>query len=374
MVSGRKKDTTDPIMRFFRQTQVKESEITKLSNLQTIGLNKWFIKNTFRQTYDWISQLVIWLKLEVHDFVERRLRLEELGSQKLNLETSIIKYGEIDGPRRYFNWVEITNSKRRNRKDYWLNLGFTEDQAIIKISEYQSVLSKKGVQTKISQRGSMRAFSHCCVEFWEYNGFTTSEAKEIISKLQMRDLDYFINKYGHEEGVNKYEASKAKRAYTWDTKTELELQEHALKARPKTFNETGQEMQAINLFLEVNNINKTFCQYGAPVDQFYQWIPDIGFRRYDLAVYSDLTKSKLELVFEFHGIGHINFSEYEPLLANEKITINGKPLDFPRTYGASVSNDKIKRNHILQTFPEVQYIVMWSEDLKLKKAKIDELL
>ncbi len=41
-------------------------------------------------------------------------------------------------------------------------------------------------------------------EYWIRRGFSLEEAKNIISKIQCRDLNFFINKYGEEIGIEKW--------------------------------------------------------------------------------------------------------------------------------------------------------------------------
>lgn len=133
-------------------------------------------------------------------------------------------------------------------------------------------------------------------------------------------------------------------------------------------------MQAINGFITTNNISVLNCRFGPPSEQFWQHIPEVGYRRYDLAVFEDSTCTKLKYIFEFHGPGHINFSDYRPELEHEMITIDGKKLAFLGTYGSSYKNDLTKREHILNNYPDVKYIVMWADDLKFRRFTIEQLL
>jgi hypothetical protein len=130
-------------------------------------------------------------------------------------------------------------------------------------------------------------------------------------------------------------------------------------------------MQAVNLFIKQNKIDPEKCMFGSPDSQFYQWIPDVGFRRYDLAVFSDASKTELKIIMEFHGPGHINFSDYSPAMKNQTIiSKSGKELPHLGTYGKSYTNDYIKRKHILEKYNSVQYCVYWVEDLKNKNLRI----
>ena len=168
----------------------------------------------------------------------------------------------------------------------------------------------------------------------------------------------------------KFTEARNKRKETWETKDKVE---HARKATPKTFNPAGQEMQAVLGFISANNIPIENCSFGPPNQQFWQHIPNLGFRRYDLAVFTNSSKTVLKYIVEYHGPGHINFSDYHPALENELVTIDGKQLAHFGTYGNVYKNDFAKRQHILENFPDVRYIVIWPIDLKLKRFNINEL-
>lgn len=370
--SGRPKDKSDFVLRLHRQKSFRETIQSPIRDLQQIGLYRWFEQYDFRKSRDWFKQLAIWINIGASDFIGRRKQLEELGSQKLNLETSIIKYGKEDGELRYNRWIDQTNARRKNKERFWLDQGFSRDEANQRISDYQTGLAHRGVAAKISKTGSTRHFSPWCKEYWELKGLDDTSAMAAVSRIQTRDMSFFIEKYG-ELGEKIFSEAKDKRRLTWSNKTEEEIKEHALKAVPHSFNKDGQEMQAIRLFLQENQIPESFCRFGSPTDQFFQWIPGFGYRRYDLAVYKNETRSELDIIFEYHGPGHINFSDYCPDIQDCLITLDGKKLPFLGTYGASFHNDQAKRNHILKTYPGVRYIVMWSDDLKHKRGKIVQL-
>ena len=76
---------------------------------------------------------------------------------------------------------------------------------------------------------------------------------------------------------------------------------------------------------------------------------------------------------EYHGPGHINFSDYSPEMKNAIITVNGTKLPHLGTYGNSYENDMIKRNHILKKYPHCKYYVFWNENLKEKEFKVYDL-
>lgn len=311
----------------------------------------------------WRRNIAIWIKYGVGDWVNRKVELSKVTQQSADWHK--LMYGD--------HWESIFNQYKADRaatlptrKEYWLNQGYTEQDAENEVSKIQKELSDR---SPASKKG-VREYSPRCAEFWIAQGYTEQEANDAVTNHQTRDLDFYVSKYGEEEGIQRYEQSKNNRSATWDTK---DKQEHARVTTQNTYNPNGQEMQAITGFLDANNISTEFCRFGAPRDQFYQMIPGVGFRRYDLAVFDNYGHSKLKYIMEFHGPGHINFSDYHPEMEYKTITINGKELAHLGTYGKVYHNDMAKRMHIINNYPDVKYCVMWVNDLKEKRFDIEQL-
>lgn len=127
--------------------------------------------------------------------------------------------------------------------------------------------------------------------------------------------------------------------------------------------------------ININNIDPDTCLFGAAYNQFTVYIEDVGVRRYDLAVYSDTSKTELKYIVEFHGFGHINFSDYNETMKDVVYNVDGKTFHFfKKTYGEIYYNDMVKKNYIELTYPNVKYIVIWHEDYKNKRLLINELV
>jgi hypothetical protein len=342
----------------------------KLTDTQLLEFNNWMeYYPDIRKNLDWIRQISIWIQNDMGNWAERIEKLKNIGIHRNTKESYILRHGEELGIKLYLENCNKINKNLPNSTDYWIKYGFSMEESKLKILEFQKEMSRRSVIKK-EENGGHKQFSCRCIEFYINKGKTVEEAQNIISNLQKRDLDFFQIKYGEDEGFKKFEESKNKRDKTWDKK---DKKEHALKALPFTYNENSQEIKAIENFIISNNINKKLCKYGAPKDQFFQIIPNIGFRRYDLAIFKDENHKFLDIIMEYHGPGHINFSEYDPILENEYITIDGRILTHLGTYGAAYKNDKIKKNHILNTYKDVKYVVIWYKDYKNKRFIIDEL-
>lgn len=318
------------------------------------------------RTTRWTKVVATWIKYNVPNW---QLLVPLYVNTKSNtVEWFKIQYG--------VEWKAVhdqysTKLKRNlpNTVGYWTTRGYSTEQARVEISIIQKQKSEK---SPVSKKGA-RLHSNRCIEYWINKGYTVDDAIVQVSKMQVRDLPKFIELHGEQEGRRRHELSIARRVETWNTK---DKNAHAAVALSNTYKANGQEAQAIAGFLLANNIPVDHTRYGAPSDQFFQWIPSIGFRRYDLAVFrtNERLMSDLLYIMEFHGPGHLNFSEYNTRMENDIIlTSQGKPATWLGTYGNSYTNDLVKRNHILHNFPNVKYCVMWVHDLNAKRFQIEHL-
>lgn len=358
----------DYVTRFFNSKIVKE--ILTRTNITAEEKNKideFFNDHDFNKERDNFKRYTIWLNMNKLNWKELNLQLKE--HNRMSEPYFCILYGEVDGKFKWNSYTEKAIRNCKNTKEYWISRGVT-DEKIIKenISIIQKERSsKRTIESNIN--GTVRR-----KEIWLNRGYTEEQAKQKVSSIQKRDTSFYIEKYGIVDGMQRYLESSNKRKNTWRNKSEEEIIEHARKTLGATYNKNGQEAQAINLFIEQNNLteDKYYFRYGPPKEQHYEIIPNCGYRRYDLAVF-DKETNKLVIIFEFHGPIHINFSDYNYITANTNITINGKELPFLGTYSKVFTNDYIKKHHIQTKYPDVIYCVAWLDNLKNKDLKIDKL-
>jgi hypothetical protein len=333
-----------------------------ITDVQKSAIELYFEINGYRNSQDRYPRLAWFLKQGIVNLIDRETEL--LKYNRMSVEYFRILYGSKLGEHKWYANLENIKSYLPSRIIYWENKGYSLEDAESMVKTHQKTASQQSLFRE------HKKFSVRCKEYWMDKGYDEELAIDLVGKSQTRDLPFYIEKYGEELGNKKYRYSCNKRIKTWENKTPEERHDHYLKTLPIIYNENGQEMQAIKLFLQQNNIPENNCMFGAPKDQFYQWIPDYGFRRYDLAVFADHTKKELISIMEFHGPGHINFSDYAESMSNSIIEINGKKLPHLGTYGNSYRNDYRKRDHIENVFPNVKYYVFWNTDLKIKDLKI----
>lgn len=329
-------------------------------------VNKFFEGKDFRKEYHILKRYGYWLSQGKTNWEELDLQLSRFP--RMSEEYWCVLYGERDGKRRWAEHIEHINKNLDTKVEYWVNLGFDKDAAKEQISKVQTERSKKSMK-------NYNPIDRCARkhEFWTNKGYSEEEAHEAVRQIQKRDLSYYIGAYGEIEGTKRYEKCRKRRKKTWDKKTPEQKAEHGRKAAPKTFNPNGQEMKAIELFLEANpHLLEYKLLYGPPNDQYYQHIPGVGTRRYDFAA---LDENNIPVVvFEYHGPGHINFSDYRECEGDEAITIKGTALFWLGTKREAYENDLVKKTHILTTYPNCHYQVMWHYHYKLSKEKQIELL
>lgn len=348
--------------RFLSSKVVIELLARELSDDEKAEIDRYFGSKNLRTERDSFRKYVIWLNQGRLDWDNLNLEL----SHHVRMSEGYFKvlYGEDEGSRRWGECISKLKRNLPNTIDHWVSRGFNEIDAKEQVRLTQS--KKSRLKSTLSNRvGSVR-----CIEYWLKRGFSIDEAKSQVSDTQRRNLLYFKRKYGDEEGYRRYSDACDRRKNAWDRKSLSERQLHSLRTTPATFNPVGQEMQAISMFMEQNSITEKMgtLMFGSPADQFTQLIPGVGYRRYDFAVLKD---NAPVIVFEFHGPGHINFSDYDESLCDVPITIGGKQLFNLGTYGSVYRNDVVKKNHIIDTFPDAIYCVAWVSNLKKKDMRIE---
>lgn len=349
-----------------KQFREKLGDKYVLSTEDRNNINRFFLTHKYVNERDNFWRYAEWLSQGKSNWEELNAELKKFS--RMSVEYFSILYGHVVGTQKIEDHRKRAKYILKNNKEYWLARGYSHEDAVNKVAEVQQINS---TFSPASKKGATD-FSIRCAEYWIKKGKTHEEASSIISDLQARGLRHFVQKYGNIVGKQKYQEMLDKRSNTWKAKTTEELKLHSIKTIPKTHNPFGLEQQAIDMFIEQNCLQKYSLIYGAPADQFLVDIPYTGIRRYDLAV---IDTGKLKIIFEFHGPGHINFSDYSPDMEHMQVTSQGRPLLHLGTYGKTCYNDLVKKLYIETNFPDVQYCVGWTENLLIKKdLKIDNII
>jgi hypothetical protein len=101
--------------------------------------------------------------------------------------------------------IQSVNSKKTskflNTESYWKKLGYDD----IEIKNNIKTIQKNRSELSPASKKNAKGYSSRTIEYWNNRGFSEAEAKQIISKLQIKNgLTYYINKYGAEKGTAAY--------------------------------------------------------------------------------------------------------------------------------------------------------------------------
>lgn len=185
---------------------------------------------------------------------------------------------------------------RPSQIEYWINLGFSEEESKIKMNEYYSVLSKK-FHDKIKQEGK-KFLTVRQLDFWISQGLSFEEAQEQLRYIQdKRSLNYFIQKYGIEKGTKKFNETIKKWLNTLDNKTEEEKRQILIK---KTKYSKRYSHISVKLF---ENVLRCLEKEGIFFKKIYY--KENEYFIYDnenkKIYFYDLTIKDINLIVEFNG-------------------------------------------------------------------------
>lgn len=104
----------------------------------------------------------------------------------------------------------------KNTTEYWLLKGLSEVDAQRNV---QAVQNERAQKAKIALTGRISPRS---VIYWEKKGYSAENAVDIVKKMQTRNLDFFVAKYGTDKGLQLFENAVQSRLTTWFNRSPLE--------------------------------------------------------------------------------------------------------------------------------------------------------
>lgn len=134
-----------------------------------------------------------------------------------SLEKLVIRYGVREGTRRY-QAARVRNSEKGKRgprtKYFYMDRGYSEEEAIQKVSDLQRENTKKRTKESYQDHGKKIKISK---QYFGYVGLTEDEVEDLrsveLAKIS-HDLESCISRYGEVEGPVRYLEIKAKRRKT----------------------------------------------------------------------------------------------------------------------------------------------------------------
>lgn len=286
----------------------------------------------------------------------------------------IEKYGEIDGVIKY----KEKNSKLSVGENTLRKNGKTEEE-ILRIKNKHSASSAINLKHFINKYGEnlgsekykewiskTRERSHWCEEFYTSKGIETSVAKIIISRIQLRDRNYFTSKYGEKDGLIKWKNINSKKARTLDNFINKYGEEEGMAKFMAIKNNLFSKME-VELFEEIkkSGIEK---EYFFGENQYKFGLRKEEWKEFNKKVfYVDFLDKEAKKIIEFNGdIWHGN-----PKIFNEN--------DFPNPYKKNkkafeIWEDDSKRYKFYNKLGYKVLIVWESDYIKNKESVLEECL
>lgn len=215
-------NVTEIIERFLKRKKVKEilGDNYKLSDNQYKRISKLFEQfNSTKEFEDYNPTIANFIKYDVIAYKSRLRRIKKC-SNHMDLYAFFLRYGKNDG---FYLYQKVNVSKTghlQTKISFWESLGFTTNDAKIKVKEFQTKQAEKAAK---KLKGSS-LYTCRSKEFWKFRGYSEKDASDEVRRIQERSKSFFIQKYGNEEGLKRYNIKKDKFNKSWSNKTHEELE------------------------------------------------------------------------------------------------------------------------------------------------------
>lgn len=262
--------------------------------------------------------------------------------------------------------IKISNVQKQRSKrsvDYWVSRGFDEDQAKTQVKLFQSSNGKQNVQKYSREERQIRTpFSKL---YWTNKGFTEHEASEIIQKnSDGTSLQYFQKRFGLDRGLELYSemCNLRKRKYCLDAYISKygEIQGKSLWS--KKYKNRHNSKKACDFFDKlINTIGDRYKIYCAQTE-----LGEYGVYDHNSHVYYfyDFVIPELKICVEFNGdYWHCNPKKYDALFEHRQSGLTAKEI---------WEKDKVKHDCLIKE-RGIDILVVWeSDDLENKIKEIME--
>lgn len=167
--------------RFVNRKHVKKMLANKeLTNYHISRLNKLFETYTCKQLEDMHLTIAKFVLHDLNNYAGRLRRLK--GINGTSTYTQLLRYGKQ-------NFIQILTEQTdkkikhfKNRTDYWIQLGFTAEEAIQQVSIIQT---NRSLLSPVRYPGN-RQYSARCIEYWLKKGYNVDDAKLKVGLVQKR--------------------------------------------------------------------------------------------------------------------------------------------------------------------------------------------
>lgn len=293
---------------------------------------------------------------------------------------------------------KLSSIKRSFSKEFWIERGYSKEEAILKVSEIQSENSKKFKGKRIGKsKENLRnkgyteeEIKDICLsnrnwELWVKKGYTEEEAKEKVSEMQKHsskfvdydkrllpsNVEYWL-KRGYNEIESKQKVSESQRTFS----KKICIDKYGYDEGLKVFNRRtrkwldslknndnifiGYSKVSQELFSEINERMDGDFRYGENGGEFKLKRENGGYYFYD---FTDVDN---KLIIEYNGdMYHANPKIYEA-------------DDNPHPFRKDVRADEIweKDKEKIKTVEEIGFkvLVIWDSEYRYKGKNNKELL
>ena len=240
-------------------------------------------------------------------------------------------------------------------KEYWINKGYSENEAI-ELANIKSEDNRRKLKSILANDPNyMKGHTWVSKEYWINKGYTEDEAIKIVSEKQKTfSLDICITKYGETEGRKKWEQRQKKWMDTLDSKSDEEKLE--ILRKKVFFNKVYSEISQ-KLFFEIldsdNTINKEKIYFAKHNGEK------------ELCINNTFIKPDLYYngkIIEFFGnYWHANPKFYEP---DKKIRRGSKNY----TAESIIKIDRWRNSLIEKN--GYNLLIIWEDEYKLNRNKV----
>ena len=287
---------------------------------------------------DEVLDLGLTSKIKIITYIRKRLELPKVGSDKKiywerrgwsedDIEKRRLKKKMPSSPMRYENWLNKINdntgefytveeakykvrSFRKSNLEYWIEKGYSEEDSLKKVKEYQKENSNKFVKKILENPEKYTHRTQTQLNYWIEKGYNENDAKQKLKQIQdTTSLKFYNKKYGEEDGLIRYNKRVLDVAYTSSRKYYIDkygeeegnnLYNIILQKRIvpicKASKESFYFLKDIFKYLRRNGIDKKDIYWG--VGHSNEWFINTGSSIF----FYDFTIPKLNIIIEYHGI------------------------------------------------------------------------
>lgn len=339
---------------------------------------------------------------EINSYIRKELKLKSYNIASYNywkirgwnekeIDFKRIKLKSKNSPFKIETWLKkinpITNknysieeaqykikSFKKINIEYWIKRGFSKNEAVKKVSNFQKKMFNKFKQKFKKNPENYKDIKQTQLNYWIKKCQTIDEAKQKLKERQNTiSLEKHIKKYGEKTGSEIYferckkigEKNKLKyyiEKYGEKKGIEKYLKRHSNNRKFKSSKEAFRFFIPIYKFLRKNGFDKEdiFWGIGKSKEYFITHQKNIYFY--------DFTIPKLKIIIEYNGIAFHANEKW-----NQEKKDKWKKLFSEKTYQESIEEDNLKKEVAVNKLFDY-YSIYSDESLKNKQEEILNIL